>query len=392
MGSYFEFLRDVYFFKDLTDEDVQYIEHYAHTEVHHAQRILFNENDAAEKFYVVMAGSVEIWKNHGSPEQVLLAVQGRGHIFGEMALVDDLDRSATVITHEPSEFVTFEHEDFERIMHQRPNVTLSILRSLSAMVRRSNDLFIQNLSHQNRQLQIAYKELQEAQEELLRAERFSSLGKFASFILHDLRNPIAMIRGYAEMIYVEMPKDDPISDFSRKIIHEADHVNRFANEILDYSRGEIRLNYVLTTVDALFNKARSYLHEAFAKKSIELKFDNLCRNPLMIDEERMLRVLINVADNARKATDAGGAVVFRAENAGERVTIKVVDNGEGMTTEVRERVFEPFYSSSKKGGTGLGMLVVKNVVEAHQGKIEIESEPGKGTHIIISLPKQPDSV
>ena len=365
MNQINEFLRDVYFFKDLSDEDIFYISQYAKIENYGSRSIVFREGDPAEKFYVVLSGDVEIWKGYDTADAVKLTVQGRGHIFGEMALVDDLDRSATILTSSPCEFITFTHRDFEHIMKERTSVTLSILRSLSYMVRTSNELVIQNLREQNKQLQQAYHDLKETQHELLRAERFSNMGKFASFILHDLRNPIAVIRGYAEMINMDVEESSSLAEYSSKIMFEADHVTRFANEILDYSRGEIRLNYVLVTIDGLFQKARSYLQDSFNKKQINLIFENLCTTPAVMDEERILRALINIADNGRKATESGGFVKFKAYAQGSELIISIQDNGEGMSEEVRQRVFEPFYSSSKKGGpikAGLSLSQKKKLV------------------------------
>jgi signal transduction histidine kinase len=389
MSTITEFLRKVYFFKDLTDDDIAFLSQYAVIENFGARSIVFREGDPAEKFYVILSGKVEIWKGYDTSEAVKLAEQEPGHIFGEMALVDDLDRSATILTTQPSEFITFNHHDFEHIMKMRTSITLSILRSLSLMVRTSNELVLQNLREQNRQLQKAYHDLKETQNELLRAERFSNMGKFASFILHDLRNPIAVIRGYAEMINLDVEPENPIFDYSKKIMFEADHVTRFANEILDYSRGEIRLNYVMVTIDGLFQKVRSYLQDSFSKKQIQLLFENKCLKPAVLDEERILRALINIADNARKACNAGGSVRFLALCQENDLKISVQDDGEGMSDEVRQKIFEPFYSSSKKGGTGLGMLIVKNVVEAHQGVISVESTEGVGTKITLQLPVQP---
>jgi signal transduction histidine kinase len=191
------------------------------------------------------------------------------------------------------------------------------------------------------------------------------------------------------MINFEVNEGGELYDFSKKIMMEADHVTRFANEILDYSRGEIRLNYVLVTIDALFGKAESYLKDVFQKKQIQLQFENTCERPIMIDEERILRALINIADNGRKASEAGGLVKVSARSVGRDVIISVQDHGEGMSDEVKQKIFEPFYSSSKKGGTGLGMLIVKQVIEAHQGHIEIDSAVHVGTTITLTLPMQP---
>jgi signal transduction histidine kinase len=100
----------------------------------------------------------------------------------------------------------------------------------------------------------------------------------------------------------------------------------------------------------------------------------------------MFRALTNLSDNARKAMTMGGSFSLTAEDNDGWLLFTVSDTGEGMNKEVLERVFEPFYSSSKGGGTGLGMAIVKSTVEAHGGNIEIDSAPGKGTRIFLRIP------
>ena len=163
-------------------------------------------------------------------------------MFGEMALADDLPRSATVRARGRARLLCVERGDFHRIIHDNSSIALSVLKSLSLMVRRSNNSFVENLRMRNEQLEKAYKELQEAQHELLAAERLSTLGKFSSLILHDIRNPISIMRGYAEMIIHRHDDHDHMVRNAKRIISEADRLNRLAGELLDYSRGEIRLN------------------------------------------------------------------------------------------------------------------------------------------------------
>lgn len=389
MSDVFEFLCRVSFFKDLRPSEVRFVARYARVDTFPSGHILFRENDPAFDFFIVKQGLVQIWKNHGTAEQALLAEQGEGQIFGEMALVDDQNRSATVITARECVLVAISHKDLAYIMKKRPAVMFTILRSLSQMMRRSNDLFIENLSHQNDELRKVNLNLQTAQNELLKAERFSNLGKFASFILHDLRNPIAMIKGYAEMLILETERGSSMSDYGHKIVLEADHVHRFANELLDYSRGDIRLNYVLTSIENVFGKLHDYVKDSFERRQIRMKMVNKVNSLVMIDSERILRVLINITDNAKKASRAGGEVSVEAEILDGLLVFRISDQGDGMSQEDLSRIFEPFYSNSPQGGTGLGMLIVKNVVESHQGTIDIKSEVGKGTTMLLRLPTAP---
>jgi len=387
--DYYAFLRTLYFFKDLPDDDIRYMVQFCHEESFSKGEIVFHEFDTADKFYIIRSGSVEIWKNFEKKDAVRIAIQGRGHVFGEMALVDDLPRSATICVHEDLKVIYILHNEFEHIMSSRTRVTMSILRSLSSIVRNSNDEFMQNLAEQNRALEIANRELKDAQDQILRNERLSNLGKFASFVLHDLRNPIAAIRGYAEMIQFEDDEQGSLTNYAKRIVLEADHLNRFANDILDYSRGQVRLQYTLTTVESIFSKLQSYMAEAMRKRNIAFTMSNFVKQPVYLDEDRILRALTNVLDNARKASSSGGKVMIEARDDFETLRFKIEDNGEGMAPEVLEKIFEPFYSSSKLGGTGLGMLIVKNVIEAHGGLITIQSEVAKGTVLSLSLPFKP---
>jgi len=163
-------------------------------------------------------------------------------------------------------------------------------------------------------------------------------------------------------------------------------MERLAAEFLDYSRGEIRLSLGVCTVKSLFQQVADGMDSKFQKAGIELVLEDKIQGSMVVDGERFVRVLLNLLDNARKAMPSGGKALVLAERVGDELVFTVSDNGEGMSQAVQARVFEPFFSNSGKGGTGLGMLIVKNIVEAHEGSVELFSKPGLGTRIRISLP------
>ncbi|MFW5718202.1 MAG: sensor histidine kinase [Spirochaetota bacterium] len=388
MGDYFGFLRDVYFFKDLADDEVRSIESLCKEDEFERGQIIFRENAPAERFFIVIDGMVEVWKDYASPSPDLLAVHGRGHLFGEMALIDDLPRSATVVAKTDTRVLYLFRREFDRVLRENPPVALSILRSLSAMVRKSNESFVEDLRHRNAELERAYRELQVAQDELLRSERLSTLGKMSSMILHDVRNPISILRGFGEMIQLVADNPEKVRTYAASTVREADRLNRLANELLDYSRGEIRLDVGVVPVATLFARVVESMHERLSARGVSIEVEDEVGEPVLLDEERMLRVLINLCDNARKAMSRGDSLLLRAASDGRDLTITVRDTGRGMEEAVVKQVFEPFYSSSPDGGTGLGMVIVKSVVEAHRGSITVESEPGQGTTVTLRLPLQ----
>ncbi len=386
MPGYYHFLRKVPFFQNLDDKDIREIMRYCREEELSPGQVIFNEGDVADRFYIVMEGEVEVWKDYDSPYADLLAVHGINKLFGEMALVDNLPRSATVVTRTQTRLLYINEEEFQRLLKENSLIALAIIRSLSAMVRKSNQSFVEDLRERNRQLQKAYDELQAAQQELLRNERLTTLGKFSSMILHDIRNPISVIKAYAEMLKLSSDKDSKSYNYLDKIGFETERLNQLANELLDYSRGEIRLDMGIVSIPDFFKEICDFADHRLSSKEIVVECTHEYDGQVIMDHKRMLRVFTNLLENARKALSRKGQCSITAEQHKQMVVFKVVDNGSGMSPEVLEHIFEPFYSSSPNGGTGLGMAIVKSIVEAHHGTIDIDSTEGEGTQVTIKLP------
>jgi signal transduction histidine kinase len=126
--------------------------------------------------------------------------------------------------------------------------------------------------------------------------------------------------------------------------------------------------------------------ERFASRRIEMKSHVAFRGPVIMDADRMLRALLNLADNSCKAMSRGGTFSISTRCEDSRLVMEVSDTGEGMEKKVQSRLFEPFFSSAREGGTGLGMSIVKSIVDAHDGTLSFTTEIGKGTCFLISIP------
>jgi signal transduction histidine kinase len=379
-------LAEVPFFNGLAPADLALIAAVAREESFAPGATIFQEGSPADRFYIILEGTVEVWKDYGEEQRDLIAAHGVGHLFGEMAVVDDLPRSATVVARDAARLLSVSRKDFRDIVAANGAIALSITRSVSAMVRASNESFLENLHRRNRALLKANRDLRRTQERLIQAERLSVLGKFASLILHDIRNPIAILRGFAEMVQLS-PGDTVLVERNiGRIIAEADRLNRLASEMLDFSRGDIALNVSIVDLGELVGKVTGTLAEAFAARKVEVVSRVDFAGPVVLDADRMLRALINLADNARKAMPKGGTFTISTAKMGRSVVFEISDTGVGMDKEVQRRLFEPFFTHSEEAGTGLGLCVVKNVVEAHGGKLTYTSEKGQGTTFRIAVP------
>lgn len=385
MSDALPFLRHAYFFQELPETVIRAVAAVCHSEHYQGGQVVFREGTQGDRLYIVLSGEVQVWKNHGSVDASLLSEYGPGRIFGEMALVDRLPRSATAVATSPTELLYLDRSDFQGLVELHPQLSMSIMQSLSAIVRESNDSFVADLNHRNQELQKAYEKLERTQQELLHHERLSNLGKMSDMILHDIRNPAAVLKGYASML--EQVADDPqrVRDFARRVLVEAQRLSHMAGELLDYARGEVRLDMSVVKPSVIIKTAVGYMRERALASNITIEKKILNDTACIVDFDRIVRALLNLLDNARKACRAGGTVQIIADRRDGVACFIIRDDGVGMSPEVRRRVFEPFYSRSV-GGTGLGMLVVKNIVEAHGGHLEIESTEGEGSEITVQLP------
>jgi signal transduction histidine kinase len=385
--DYFPFLRRAYLFKGLTDDEIRLVAAVCAEEERDSGDVIFVEGSIADRFYIVMEGWVEVWKNYYDPKPDLLAVHGSGRFFGEMALIDELPRSATVVAKEKTRLLYLYRDDFRRLIRERSSIALSVMTGISYMVRNSNEAFVDDLRKRNAELERAYAQLKKAHSERLRTERLSTLGKFSSLILHDIRNPLSILKGQLQLMQMRLGEPEKLAGHIAASLAELSRLERLASEFLDYSRGEVRLDMVVTRPGEIFAKVEDAVAERLSKSGIALTKELRYDEPVILDAERVFRALLNVADNARKAMSrSGGVLTMKSYRDVDKLVLETADNGEGMSSEVLAHVFEPFYSASGQGGTGLGMLIVKNIVEAHGGTVRLGSKPGIGTRVLLSFP------
>ena len=351
--------------------------------------VIAREGFDAESLFALTTGNVGIWVDHGGDSADLLAVREAPCLVGEMSVADQLPRSATIVAGSPVAGYDIDADAFRTLLQERGSIALSLMKGISRIVRSSNDSFVSELRSKYQELEEANKELRQAQNLLVRQERLSSLGRFSSMIIHDLRNPLSVINGYTDMLNLKLESDKgDLKKYVGQIKREANRLAGLTSEWLDYSRGEIRLAYSATELEGLFDRVKEHVSRQMDSRDIELRMNSEFNGPVMLDVERIERVLINLLDNSRKACRRGGLISVRAFSSRDRLVLEVEDNGTGMSEETLHHVFEPFYSTSERGGTGLGMHIVKTVVEAHDGNVEIESVPGEGTTIRLDLPQR----
>jgi two-component system OmpR family sensor kinase len=228
------------------------------------------------------------------------------------------------------------------------------------------------------------------------AERAASENRLRRFVAdasHELRTPVTTIRGYAEL-YRHGGLSDPaaLDDAMRRTEQEAARIGRLVDDMLTLARLDEHRPLDVRPVDlaALARDATSDARAASPGRSIDVE---LGATPIVVegDEDRLRQVIANVVGNALVHTAPDVPVTIRVDRDAAMATLSVVNRGQGMSADVAARVTERFFRadpsrSRHQGGTGLGLAIVDATVSAHGGAVDIESEPGSGTTVRLTMP------
>lgn len=236
------------------------------------------------------------------------------------------------------------------------------------------------------------KNLQSVQSELVKSERLSAVGQMASSIVHDFRTPMTTLM----LTIDQLKKEGALTPENRKMKFEQlqtsiNSINGMMQELLDYTKGNFQLYYEECFITDFGEILRKEFELRFKNSAIRFTLRTECAGSMMVDKERMMRVLGNIINNANDAMPEGGMISVIIEENGGHIRFGVEDTGKGIPEEIRDTLFEPFVTSGKKKGTGLGLAIVRRVVELHQGTISFISEMGKGTEFVVTIPRTPAS-
>lgn len=238
------------------------------------------------------------------------------------------------------------------------------------------------------ELHKAYTRLQEMQNELIQSEKEAALGRFSLGISHEVKNPLSLILGGVEYLEAKLDKGgEDIKANIDTIKKSALRANDILENMLQYVRPSslkvynTGLNDLVSEIMSLFR-----LQSSLAKIEIadELSPEDIRVN---VDKNQIHQVIFNIVKNAIEASKESGRIVIKTGASEGFGVITVIDNGTGMSKETLANMFEPFFTTKRPGkGTGLGLVVVKTIIDRHSGKLLIDSEEGKGTTVKVMLP------
>ncbi len=262
-----------------------------------------------------------------------------------------------------------------------------------AHLRRENQRLQREIQFKNEQLQHNYAELEVAYARLQELDKAKA--SFFSMVSHDLRHPIAVAKGYLELIRTgNAPIDDETRAYIQVAEQEMRYIAEMVDDVLDLSRmdaGYYHVDLQPTAVSFLLSQARLAFRGQAAQRNMTITIEPTDELPLVsADSLRMGQVMSNLIENALKFTPSGGSIFLDAHQNGEMIEITVRDTGVGIDPGEQEKIFERFYRI-KRGeqledkGSGLGLAICREIVRLHGGRIWAESTPGRGSTFHLTL-------
>ena len=332
-----------------------------------AGEVIFKTGDPGDGFYVIESGRVRISAVVGQNEPRLLAVIGPGDFFGEMAVVDDAPRSATASAEIDTKAFFLAREKLLHLLTHRPELALNIIREFSSRMRSLNQKYV---------------------EEIIQAERLAVIGRFAGTIVHDFKNPLAIIAMAAELACSDDTSPPMRHKVQNEITRQVDRMTNMLQELIEFTKpsGQ-KPNLQVLNFARYMNPLAEEIRQEIAERGVMLQIDTPPPQlELRLDPQRISRLFYNLLNNAVDEMRDGGKVFLRFVVEAGQLRIEIEDTGKGIAPEIAQSLFKPFATHGKAHGTGLGLTICKKIVEDHGGRIWARSEPGKGATFLFALP------
>lgn len=347
--------------------------------------VICKEDAVEHTFYMILEGDFEVTKLINNTEKRLLKTLTAGDFFGEMALIHNAPRAATVSAKTNAILLEIDKEGFNRVLKQSPSVAMAMVGEISSRLRQNDALAIEDLRMRASELADAYQKL--AEQDLARRE-------FLTSVAHELRTPLMVASGYLHALKKGMVAPDQLNTVIETITRNVDQIVSLTNDILFLQEIELVLpEFQIVDLAPIVEEVVNRYGEKARARQITIK-TKLDRNVAKVngDPQSLERAFTAILDNAIKFSAPQGSVEVYLKEQGDHVKLSVKDYGIGITPEVRKHIFDRFYHMDKSGeelysGIGIGLSITRQVIHQHKGSLDVESEPGRGSTFTISLLK-----
>ena len=372
-------------FDNLSEDEMDLISR--ETEVLHFEKgeVVCLEDTDSDSMYFIYDGEVSI-----SQKGVSFATLKSGDYFGEMSLITGGKRNATVTPLEPSVLFEISASVFDRIFERSPRAMYNLLVTYDNRLRRHNEKVVDQYLKMKEQ----FEQLEDSHKRLLLSDKMASIGLLTAGIAHEINNPLFVITGYLdvmnEMLHEGNISIEEFGGIADKLGTASKAIVKLVSGIKTYARID-RTDPIPIDLNAAIQESLDLVSFLYRQDNIELKNGLSKGSPMILGNiGKLQQVLVNLLSNARDAMETSGtriiSVSTREENG--KVVIEVTDTGCGIAHENIDDVFSRAYTTKPVGkGSGMGLDLVRNIVEDMDGTIGVESQVSKGTTFRIIFPK-----
>ena len=373
-------------FPGITPDEVQ--ELISHSQVHSypAGSVLCREDEIEKIFYMLLEGEVEVTKQINKSDARLLQTLGPGDFFGEMALIHNAPRAATVTAKTDLVVLELDKEAFDTVLKRSSSIALAMVHEISNRLRENDEMAIEDLRLRAGELAQAYQKL--AEQEVARRE-------FLTNVAHELRTPLMAASGYLQILQSgNVLNQEQLTKALDTVSRNIHQIVTLVNDILFLQEMDLVLpDFQAVDMGEIASNVLEHYKAQAANRGIHLSLTEDRNLPAASGDPKSLeRALTALVDNAIKFSPGGGIVSLEAWADERMVCVSVSDEGIGISSDSMGRIFERFYQvdgSTKRryGGMGVGLALVWEIVELHDGEVRVESEPGRGSKFIVRLPR-----
>ncbi len=218
-------------------------------------------------------------------------------------------------------------------------------------------------------------------------ENLQAIGLLKSSVAHDISNLLSIADVYLGLMEEEIDKNSNVYEYIKAVKSEMKRISILATDMLDLSKDKLVIHKTKFAVSELINELKLY-SEAFTKSSnVQVEFIVKSDDEIVADKNRLFRVFFNLLNNAADAISDKGRIILSVKRTGKDISFLVADTGKGISKDNIGKLFQPFFTSGKIKGTGLGLAVVQDIIKAHSGRISVRSRLGAYTCFLIRIPK-----
>ncbi|MEP6903885.1 MAG: ATP-binding protein [Actinomycetota bacterium] len=283
----------------------------------------------------------------------------------------------TTVIYSPHVLIHHQHGDFDYTINQYAEIVIfnlvgGVMGALGDRLKQARERAELNAEERQK----AYDELQKTFEQLLQAEKLSSLGELSAGIVHEVRNPLAAIKGAVEILEDELAADSPRREFSNLAKKEVERLDKLVGEFLRFAR-PVRLSVELNDLNVIVRSVISLVENQAFTQAVKVEKDLQNNLPkVSVDGEQIKQVLLNLAINSLQAMADGGRLFFRTFDSDKFCVVEVGDTGSGIDGKNFGKIFDPFFTTKEKG-VGLGLSIAHKIATEHNGSLSFVNSNGK---------------